>query len=150
MLLTIREIPKFTRRHSNSPPYHSSDSNMAERPNSRTTDDSLQQKFSEQAERQPPDLDAEFRSAHVYPIMNSDFRQSAKSEDRNRDLSKPAPTLTPKGAMTVQKEMPTEAEKGVDPAKLPKMVKERQTPSREFTNVAGKKRQQERQMERER
>lgn len=123
---------------------------MSDSPNSKTPDSSLSKDFAEQSAKQPPELGVEFREAHVYPIMNSEFRKSAKAKDRNKHLSKPAPTLTPKGATTVRKEMPTEAEQNIDPAKLPKMVKQPKQLHQEFTQVVGRHRQQEQQKERER
>lgn len=111
---------------------------------------SVNEAFAEQAAKPAPELNDEFRSAHIVPIMNSQFRKEAKAENRFKDLSKPAPTLTPEGTTTTRKEMPTSAEKDIDPARLPKMVKQRQQPHQEFTHQVGRHRQQEQQNERER
>ncbi len=120
---------------------------MAEKANS---DGSLSSNFADKAAKPLPELEADFKEAHAFPIVNSEFRKVSKAEDRSKYLSKPVPTLTPEGTITVRQKAPTVAEVSIDAARLPKLVKQRQPPHLEFGQVVGRQRHQDQQNERER
>lgn len=92
---------------------------------------SVEGPFNEVAAKPAVDLGQHFRQSHRVPPMEPDFDKAAEQEDPAKHLSKPAPTLTPKGTRLLPKKQPTLAIANVNPTKIPKTLPDKALPRKQ-------------------